>query len=317
MKYDKSISDKKKVNPQRQRVEPEHLQVPKFVQTPPSQRPVTANSRERQVKMQANSRRHKRRRKRNYILYYIILIFLLSVTGITLSLTVFFNIENIIVTGTEGNISVAPVADNVVISSSKLKIGENMFRINTGKTASNVVSGNLTIDHAEIKRRLPNTLEIKVTMAKPKAEIFYDKKYYSLSESNKIIGVGEEPLDKTAYKVVGADLKDIKAGMKLTADNKNKIEIIDDVIVALRETDIPEITIFDVSQDMDIRLFYGDSFEIKVGGILELSYKLQWAVNIIDNKLTADNEMGIIDVSVDNGHYYFKHTDSIEKPILK
>lgn len=325
MKYDKNINGVKNRKQASRRVEPEHLQVPNFVQTPPSQRPATPQRQQqrqqgqRQANVRANTSRHRKRRKKNYILYYIIFWFLLTVTGITLSLTVFFKIESFTVTGIEG------ISADKIIADSLIKKGENMFMINAGKSEKSIVDKNLTIDSVNIKRKLPAGLEIEITMAKTKAELFYAQKYYSLSHSDKIIGLGEAPLDKEAIRIAGCNLKEVVPGQYIKADDKNKedneeqnlknkIEVIDITLEAIEKTKCSEIKLIDVTDEMDIRLFYGDSFEIKAGGVMDIEYKLQWAKNIIDQKLDAQSEMGIIDVSVNNGYYYFKHSDKVEKP---
>lgn len=311
MKYDKNLNGVRNRKPASRRVEPEHLQVPNFVQTPPSQRPAAQQRHappSRQNAVAANSRRHKRRRKKNYILYYIIFVFLLTVTAISLSLTVFFKIEKVDVIGCEG------IDVQKIITDSRIKTGENMFRISISNASKNIAAQNLTIDSVKINRKLPSSLEIEVIMATTKAELFYDGKYNSLSQSNKIIGQGETPLDDTAIKVAGSNLKGIPLGEYLKEDDKNKIEIIDKTLEAIAGADCSKIKLVDITDEMNISLYYGESFLIKAGGALDIEYKLQWAKNIIDQKLDEQSEMGIIDVSANNGHYYFKHSDKLEKP---
>ncbi|MFZ2539013.1 MAG: FtsQ-type POTRA domain-containing protein [Oscillospiraceae bacterium] len=305
MKYDKNLNGIKTTKTVKRRVEPEYLKVPDFVQTPPSKRPV---NQQRQVKMQQNTRRHKRRHKKNYILYYISLLFLITVIGVSLSLTVFFNIESIAVKGNTG------IDTNSIIASCGIAKGQNLFRINIDKASKSIISKHLTIDNVIIKRKIPNTLSIEVKMAKTKAEISYSGKSYNLSFSNKIIGVGKAPADATTIKVVGSDLKDIKIGQYIIPDDKNKLEVIDIVLAAIEKKELSQIKVIDITDEMIIKLYYGDRYEIKVGGVLDIEYKLQWAINLIDQQLTDENEKGIIDVSVNNGMYYFRHADKINIP---
>ncbi len=305
MKYDKNLNGVKMNKDVKRRVEPEHLSVPDFVQTPPSKRPANLH---RQAKVQENTRRHKRRHKKNYILYYISLLILITVVAISLSLTIFFNIESISVKGNTG------IDVNTIIASSGIEEGQNLFRINIDKASKNIISNHLTIDNVKIKRQIPSTLSIEVEMAKTKAEISYLEKSYSLSHSHKIIGVNKAPLDASAIRIVGPDLKDIKLGDYITHDEKNKLEVIDIVLDAIEEKELAQIKAIDITDEMTIKLYYADRYEIKVGGVLDIEYKLQWAINLIDQQLTDENEKGIIDVSADNGMYYFRHADKINIP---
>lgn len=305
MKYDRNYNMKKAKKSANRRVEPEHLKVPNFVQTPPSKRVV---NQQRQRKVQENTRRHRKRRKRNYILYYILLLFLITIVGVSLSLTVFFNIENILV---NGNVSIDTQS---IINDSKILKGQNLFRINTKKATENIIKNNITIDSAEIKRKFPTSIMINVKMAETKAELKYKDKYYSLSYSNKIIGASKTPLDEKAIKVVGYDLKDVKLGDYIEDEEYTKLEVIDTVIDAINKNKLSQIKVIDITDEMTIKLYYANIYEIKAGGILEMEYKLKMAKSLIDNELADEKEKGIIDVSVDNGMYYFRHNDNIVVP---
>ena len=87
----------------------------------------------RAERIQEIQQRRKKKRKRNYTLYYILLFFFLTVAGIVLSLTVFFNIRNIEVTGSAiyGVEDVEPLLG--------VQKGDNLLRISDDPDVNDVL----------------------------------------------------------------------------------------------------------------------------------------------------------------------------------
>ena len=74
-----------------------------------------------------NVRKKRRRRKQNLSLYYTAIFFLVAVVGIILSLTVFFNVKEVIVTGN------SIYTNNDIILASGIKTGDNLVRLSSSK----------------------------------------------------------------------------------------------------------------------------------------------------------------------------------------
>lgn len=76
----------------------------------------------RKTAVAAHKKRRRRRRRGKMTLHYIFLLFFLLAAGITLSLTVFFEVESISVIGTD------KYTQEEIIATSGLQVGENLFR---------------------------------------------------------------------------------------------------------------------------------------------------------------------------------------------
>lgn len=96
----------------------------------------------------------KRRRKRKYMLYYILIFIIFITTAISLSLTVFFNIDEIVVLN-----SGVHTTDEIT-SVGNVKIGDNLLRTSLKKIEDNILDECLDFDKVSVKRSFPNKLII-------------------------------------------------------------------------------------------------------------------------------------------------------------
>ena len=96
----------------------------------------------------------KRRKKRAYILYYILIFIIFLTLGISLSLTVFFNIDVIEVRGT------GEYSTDDILSASEVKVGDNLLRVNLEKTGERILNSCLELEKVNVKQSFPNKLII-------------------------------------------------------------------------------------------------------------------------------------------------------------
>lgn len=275
---------------------------------PPRRPPSGAEQAARARSLHDNALRHRKRHKKNYILYYIFLLLILGVTGTVLSLTVFFNVEQIKIVGD------TEIAANDIIAASEVKIGENMFRMNIGSVASKIETRFVTIENVKISRKFPATMEISVLMAVPKAAIEYEGSFFTISEGNRVIGLDKAPLSADLIRISGIAMKNIALGDNVSAENDGVMATLDKALSSVKESEMLDITGVDLTDDMAIKFFIGEQYEIRAGGTANLTYKLHCADEIIKKELEDKTIKGVIDVSVDNGVYYFRPAEKIEMP---
>lgn len=124
---------------------------------------ASANAKSRREAIAGNQKRHKKRYKKNYTLNYIFFGLIFFGITITLSLTVLFNIENIEVRGNEN------IEQSEIIELSGIQKGDNMFRLSSKKIEKRVIGKNIRIEDIKLKRKLPNTVILDVTLSETKA----------------------------------------------------------------------------------------------------------------------------------------------------
>lgn len=253
-------------------------------------------------------RRHKKRHKKNYTLYYIMFAFFASICLYIMSTTVWFEVEQIEVLGD----FTMPFEEIVEVS--EIEFLENLVKLNSKSVAKKISAEYVTVETVEIIKKFPNKVQIEVNMAKPKLLLYYDRLYYTLSESNRIIGFATRNYyeDENLITFLGGDLENIDLGSYLKDVNLDLLEDVERLLLAVEENDFHYITHVDLSNISDIRFYVEGLYEIKSGGFSEISYKLHCAKSIIEIQLGDFTQHGIIDVSVDDGIYYFRPSMEID-----
>lgn len=263
----------------------------------------------RDLNRKSNVTRHRKRRKKNYILYYIFITILMTILLVTLSLTVLFNIDSFIV------LPEKILNPDKIIEASGIKKGDNLFRINISKAEQGILANNITLDSVEINRKFPATLEIKANVAKPMLAIEYDNKYYYISKNQRLIGISDTNDREGVMIVSGLEIKDIKLGEYINAEIVSEYDTCMTLIESINEEKLANISYINISDLANIKLYYKDKIEIKLGSISDLSYKLERAKKIIDSEL-ENGETGTLDVQI-NAKAFFKQSDIILPEVLE
>lgn len=125
-----------------------------------------------------------KKRKIKKLIALILGIIIIIAVAVTLSLTVFFRIDNVAVTGDE-------IYNNEdVIAASQINIGDNMFMTSKKKTASGIECTLPYVESAEIKRNLSGTITIKITAATAKLAIDNGDSFTLVSDKGKVLEDG-------------------------------------------------------------------------------------------------------------------------------
>ena len=258
----------------------------------------TRNTPSREAARAANGVRHRKRRKRSYTLYYLLLLFFVLISGVTLSLTVFFNIETIKVNGSSLN------SAEQIISQSGIKKGDNLFRINPEKAAKTLKDNMQNIDSVQIERKFPSSLIINVTDAVPTYYVADGDSYTVISEGNRILDTGIAKEQVTApIRLDGLTVSGFQKGDFIDDKENDKLEFLQKIKQAAEKNELTNITAINLTNDVELSIEIESRITVRLGNSTELSYKINFAKNIIDTKLEKD-EVGVIDASK-AGKIYF------------
>lgn len=252
----------------------------------------TRNVPSRETARAENGKRHRKRRKRSYTLYYILVLFFVLISGITLSVTVFFNIDTIIVSGNKLHNS------EEIIANCGIEKGNNLFRINTEKAEKKLVAAFLDLDSVQIKRKFPNSLTIRVVDAVPTYYIQEeDGGYTALSAGGRVLKKGLPQTETTGGTVLkGLQITGNEMGSFVHQTDDDKYDALMKMTSVLKENGLSDITMINLENLVDMELEYQNRLRIRLGSMSELSYKIKFAKNIIETKLEKDEE-GVIDAT--------------------
>lgn len=218
-------------------------------------------------------------------LYYGTVAFIVLAIFAILSLTVFFKVENIIVYG-----SSIYSADEIA-EVSDIKGGENMLRKNMGRAEKRITSELIYIEEAEIKRKLPSSVEIRVSPCVETACMQYEDGYLVISGMGKVLRICESPPEDMLIFYGANPAEDTEIGVTFASDDENRTEVIYELLKQTQENDFASrITSFDVADRVNISCVYEDRIDIELGVISEIDYKFRLAEKIISSKIGSDDE---------------------------
>lgn len=245
----------------------------------------------REAVQTAHGVRRRKRKKRSYMLYYLLLLFFVLVSGVILSVTVFFNIETITVSGSKLHQS------ETVIEKSGIKTGDNLFRTNTDKAEERLIDAFGNIDAVKIARKFPSSLLIELTDAVPA--------YYMPDDAGyTVISAGGRVLDKHLAKdqlsggvlVKGIDAEELKLGSYTDKTKNQQFALLDQLDIAIKASSLNDLTYVNLENSVELSVCYQDRLLIKLGSPTDLTYKLNFARNVIETKL-AENDTGVLDTT--------------------
>lgn len=236
--------------------------------------------------MQENARRRggqiRRKRKRNMSLYYGTVLLIAAVIFAVLSVTVFFNVDTVLVKGS----SIYEAEEIIAVGG--INGGDNMIRKNMGKAEEKITSELIYIETAEVKRKFPSTVEISVTPCVETACMQKDGGFFVVSGTGKILRLTEEPQTGLLIFYGANPAEDMELGMKFASEDENKTEVIYDLLNRRESEFVSKITSFDVTDRLNISCVYEDRISIELGVISDIDYKFRLVEEIITTKISPD-----------------------------
>lgn len=227
---------------------------------------------------QTNSKRSRRRKRGRSIYVLLVLLFAVAVV-VTLSLTVFFNIKTILVTGNAERYT----AEDVV-KATGIAVGDNMMRLKIDEAEQRAVESLIHVESVEIVRKFPDTLEIHVQKCTPAYNVVYEFGTLIVSEHGRILDNSMDP-QAGLVRVVGYQPSETTPGQQIAAEE----ERCDKVFAAFRDLiydgDLAApIVEIDMSDFNDIMVNFDHRIIFDMGNWSEIDYKISFAEQIISEQ---------------------------------
>lgn len=237
----------------------------------------------------------KKQKKRRAVVFYTILVTLLISVIAVLSLTVFFNINTIKVTGNEY------YTNKQIIKVSGLEKGQNLFRLNKFKIIDELKEQLPYLNTVEIDRHLPVSIEIKVTECEPFFYVKSAKNYYLVDSSLKVLEKTDKK-PKNLAEVKGITVKDIKVSEPLTDKKGNENHLKQLCEQLYTQFGANKVTKLDLKATYDIKFTYEGRVKVKLGTLENLEQKLKLVDYVLGEN--SKSEHAEIDVSSGTRAYY-------------
>lgn len=230
-----------------------------------------SQKKQQMTKQEKRQKDNKKRKKRNMfrkISIWLLVIITLLAIGVVLSLTVFFNITEVTVVGESEK-----YASEEILAQCTIDTGENLFLADT-KTAKAMLEQNLPyIYNAEIKRKLPYTIEITVTDAVPAYSIKNKDKTYTLLDDNfKVLETEAEKAQ--GISILKADISKADAGFAIQFKNEDTGKCLTQLAQVVKDNNFDMITAVYSNNISDNYVVYDGRIDFKLGTCDNLENKI-------------------------------------------
>lgn len=231
--------------------------------------------------------RQKKIRKRRLITSFVFFIVLMICVGITLSLTVFFPIENIKANGSK------IYSSEDIIKLCGIQKGDNLFVLSRSRIENSLKSTLPYIESVEIKRELPDTVKLTVKDAREFACYNVKNRYYTVSDSGWVLKeTAELPENLTEIVIDGVKCK---VGSQTIFSKERPKEIVDELLLEL-ETEKLSVNRIDVSDTVEISVKIEGRFEVYLGTSNNLKEKIRHLRGMVEH--IDASKTGAIDLSM-------------------
>lgn len=235
------------------------------------------------VKRQRSSKR-RRRRTRGHRAYILLVIVLVIGLAAALSMTLFFNIKDIVV------INETDTPDEQIVALSQIKYHDNLVRLDTNIAAERVRANVVYAEKVTVTRQFPSTVEIKVERAVPVANITQSYGYLLVSSSNRVLEELKEDPYPGLLIISGYNPAEGSIGMVLRSEDEKRDNILKTLTAAVSECGDPRIWSLDMADQSDILVYIGSNAVFHMGNSSDAVYKFRLALNVFEklNHLNAN-----------------------------
>ncbi len=254
-----------------------------------------------------NNYRRIRRRRRGMPLYGIIVVLLAFAVIVTLSMTVFFNIEKIQVAGDAKMYSAEEIA-----AATGINAGDNMLRIDIAAAEERALQNLVNVEQITITRQFPSTLLIDVQKCVPKYNIVYEFGTLVVSETGKILEDTMDPQEGLVT-IKGYTPFEPVPGTWITAEKERDNKILNAFMELINkgELAVPIVSV-DMTEAHNIIVNFDNRIEFDMGNWDEIEYKIDFAQHIISQQ-PADKE-GYLTM-IGNNQCSFRDKSNVETPL--
>ena len=254
-----------------------------------------------------NLRRKKNRRKKIIIRSAICVFFF--VVGIVLALTIFFNINQINVSGD------AVYSPEDVVNASTVSVGDNLIFLSKDKINEAVTTQLPYVGSVKIKRRLPTTLELIITKTDATYAIVSNGYYTLLDKNGKVLEKDLEYVAETITVINFGEVLSAEVGNNIVLENEQSLEKLKTIREACEKGGLTDITLIDLSDLYNINLVYQGRITLELGETdkSNLQKKLDLGKAAIDTQ-NEENELykGKINLTVEGKGFWSEETSTTE-----
>lgn len=213
-----------------------------------------------------------------------------------------FNVKNIKV---EGN---SYLSEEQVISLSRIEIENNMFKYNKKEIIKNIKE-NAYIENVEVKRSIPDTIEIKITERKTSFMIQFANAYAYINNQGYILEISNKALEYPILTGFSTPVEELQEGRRLNKEDLKKLSDVLEIMESATSNEIASlITEINIeNSDNYVLELKSKNKVVNLGDTSNLSTKMLWIQTF--NKLEGSTKGEIMlnmNLNDDKNKPYFR-----------
>ena len=229
-------------------------------------------------KMSKKQRQILKKKKRIKRMLKFTALLIIIIAGIIFALvSPIFNIKEINVSNNN------QINTETIISLSQLNLGQNIFKFNKNKVNKNIKT-NAYIESVEIKRKLPNKVQIQIEERKQEYNVEFLNGYAYINNQGYILQISEEKQALPTILGISTPDEQIVEGNRLNSEDLEKLEVIIQIMNICKNYELDsKITNIDISTKDEYTLYLEEEKKtIYLGDKSNLSNKMLYVQVIIE-----------------------------------
>ena len=228
-----------------------------------------------------------KKKKRIKLMLKFTALLIIIIAGIIFALvSPIFNIKEINVSNNE------QINAETIISLSQLNLGQNIFKFNKNKVNKNIKT-NAYIESVEIKRKLPNKVQIQIEERKQEYNVEFLNGYAYINNQGYILQISEEKQALPTIQGISTPDEQIVEGNRLNSEDLEKLEVIIQIMNICKNYELDsKITNIDISTKDEYTLYLEEEKKtIYLGDKSKLSDKMLLVQVIIEKTKGKEGEI--------------------------
>lgn len=238
-------------------------------------------------KMSKKQRQILKKKKRIKLMLKFTALLIIIIAGIIFALvSPIFNIKEIDVSNNE------QIKTETIVSLSQLNLGQNIFKFNKNKVNKNIKT-NAYIESIEIKRKLPNKVQIQIEERKQEYNVEFLNGYAYINNQGYILQISEEKQSLPTIQGISTPDEQIVEGNRLNLEDLEKLEVIIQIMNICKNYELDsKVTNIDISTKDEYTLYLEEEKKtIYLGDKSNLSNKMLYVQVIIEENRGKEGEI--------------------------
>ena len=244
----------------------------------------------------------KNKGKRNKTIKIVLLIILIGLALTFALLSPIFNIQNVEVLGNK------QISQEELKSLSGIQINENIFKVSTLAVINNIKQ-NAYINEVQIHKKLPNTIQIKITEREPSYMLEYGNGYVYINNQGYMLEISSIKKDLAILTGISTSKEEYKEGNRLCETDLIKLGTVIKIMSAAKTNGIENlITKIDISDANNYTLYFETERKVAyLGDCSNLETRMLFLVGILNKEKENPGEI-FINMNLNTDNAYFRES---------